>query len=235
MSFFNTITSGISQLAKSKKSSRSSSDNPYSGTQYEDLWNSNPYANNDREDSLWDSIGNLFGFRTGADKWQDELDVRSKEYDAQIASIAREEEYNSESSKVQRMREAGLNPDLQGIQSASSASEFSEPETSPESNSELDSPLSAFAFGESFTSSFSTIANLLLSLEHSSLINEGLANQNAIDLLGLIDDSGSLFDMPDISIDQVAEGEEGIEGTQVPASKAESGRIEVLANSLLLS
>lgn len=215
----------------SDKSTRDPSQNPYSGTQYASQWESNPYANNNREDSVWDRIGNLMGFRTGADKWQDELDVRSQEYDAQLASIVREEEYNSESAKVARMKAAGLNPDLHGLQNASSASEMSEPETSPESNPEIGSPADLIGFGANFTSSLGTIANTLLSLEHSRLVNEGLATQNALDLIDLVNGSGTLFDMPDID-SSPSEGEEGIEGTALEGARAESGRINLIANSL---
>lgn len=220
----------------SDKSTRDPSKNPYLGTQYEEQWNSNPYANNNREDSVWDRIGNLFGFRTGADKWQDELDVRSQEYDAQLASVVREEEYNSESAKVARMKAAGLNPDLQGLGDASSASEMTEPETSPESAAESSSALDSvgkfISLGAGFTESLLKIGNMFLSLEQQGLLNEGLATDNASALVDLVNGTGSTFDMPDLDLSPIEEGQEGVEGVILDASTKISGRNQELANAL---
>lgn len=216
-------------------SSYNRSSNPYAGTQYEDLWNSNPYAQNSRKDSIFDKIGNLFGIRTGADKWQDELDMRAREFDSQLASIVREEDYNSESSKVTRMREAGFNPDLMGIDSASSASEFAEPETSPESSTDagaLQAAGGVLSFGTGFTKSLLDIGNTLLTLEHNSLINEGLANDNASNVLDLVSNAGNYYDMPDLDIDTSDLTPEEAEGVLLDSSKKVSGRIETIANML---
>lgn len=51
-----------------------------------------------------------------------EFAQQSQMYQADIAKYLFELQYNSESSKVQRMRAAGLNPDLVGLDSASEAS-----------------------------------------------------------------------------------------------------------------
>lgn len=114
--------------------SMSSAKEDLKGTQYEDLLNSNPYENMDYQNGIWDSLGDFFGFRTGQDKLREDLSLRSSEFISQVMSLKREEEYNSEAAKVARMKAAGLNPDLQGLGDASQASEFSEPENSPESN-----------------------------------------------------------------------------------------------------
>lgn len=220
----------------SDKSTRDPLKNPYAGTQYEEQWNSNPYANNNRQDSVWDRIGNLFGFRTGADKWQDELDVRAQEYDAQLASVVREEEYNSEAAKVARMKAAGLNPDLAGLGDASSASEFSEPETSPESSAEsssaLDSVGSIISLGSGFTESLLRLGNMFLSLEQQGLVNEGLAADNAANLIDLVNGAGATFDMPDLDLSPIEEGNEGVEGVILDASRKVSGRNQELGNHL---
>lgn len=51
-----------------------------------------------------------------------DLQLKKSEFDAQIALMNWQTWYNSEGQKIQRMRSAGLNPDLIGLDSASTAS-----------------------------------------------------------------------------------------------------------------
>lgn len=71
-----------------------------------------------------DKIGNFFGFRTAQDKFEDEKANKAADIEAQLKAIDREEHYNSAEEQAQRMRDAGINPNLQGGVDAGAASEF---------------------------------------------------------------------------------------------------------------
>lgn len=58
----------------------------------------------------------------GRRKEQQELDLERDKYIENLYARYHDETYNSEAAKVERLRLAGLNPDLQGIQSASETS-----------------------------------------------------------------------------------------------------------------
>lgn len=77
----------------------------------------NPYKNQARNyfQSPWQTWLAGLGFRTESDAWRENMGVQSAEYDAQMALMQYQNEYNSPSAQAARMREAGLNPDLQGI------------------------------------------------------------------------------------------------------------------------
>lgn len=92
---------------------------------YRSLYDANPYRNYQYQLGFWDKIGNLFNFRTSEDRTREEYAQRSNEYISQLQSLSREEEYNSESAQAERMREAGINPSLNGV-NPSSASEMTE-------------------------------------------------------------------------------------------------------------
>lgn len=85
------------------------SDNPM----YEAYYAANPYVGQTYKKTLIDRI---FGgaFRTGYDKWRDEMAVNAAQYDAGIVDLQQQNQYNSEEAKAMRMRAAGENPDLLG-------------------------------------------------------------------------------------------------------------------------
>lgn len=98
---------------------------------YKDLAASNPFLNYDYTPTIMDKIGNFFGFGTAEDKFRTDMQLAARQFDSQLLSTAREEEYNLPINQVARDRAAGLNPDLLGV-SGSQASEFNEPEASPQ-------------------------------------------------------------------------------------------------------
>lgn len=91
------------------------------GTKYEELLKANPYRRQTEFHDTW--------FSKAGTAAREELRQNSANYTADILQRYYAEQYqeqqNSEAAKVQRMREAGLNPDLLGT---SGASEFSQPE-----------------------------------------------------------------------------------------------------------
>lgn len=85
------------------------SDNPM----YDAYYKANPYVGQTYH-KTW--IDNVFGgvFRTGYDKWLNEMQLNSAQYNAGIVDLEQQNLYNLESAKAQRMRAAGENPDLLG-------------------------------------------------------------------------------------------------------------------------
>lgn len=81
-----------------------------------------------------------------------------QERDDALAIAQHQEEYNSEHEKIKRMRAAGLNPDLVGLESASTASEPNMPSGTPPDNGDMT------VFGAVRDS-----ANLFLSSVHEAL------------------------------------------------------------------
>lgn len=98
----------------------------------------NPYSTENRAaykmGSIESFLHDTLGFRTGVDKYNEEMDNAASAWDAQQANNAYEEEYNSAQAQTARMQAAGLNPDLDPSKIApGEATEFTEPEAAPES------------------------------------------------------------------------------------------------------
>lgn len=82
--------------------------------QYDKLFQNNPYRNLEYKQSFWQRIASAFGFRTGADKFAEQAQLNAAEYDADVFALMQQNEFNSPTEQAERMREAGLNPDLLG-------------------------------------------------------------------------------------------------------------------------
>lgn len=82
--------------------------------QYDKLFQNNPYRNLEYKQSFWQRIASLLGFRTGADKFAEQAQLNAAEYDADVFALMQQNDFNSPSEQAERMREAGLNPDLLG-------------------------------------------------------------------------------------------------------------------------
>lgn len=86
----------------------------------------NPYRaqleNNSYQQSWWDKVGNWIGFNTKEDSYRLELERLAKEWDsnAQMQNVT--DDYNSEASQASRQRAAGINPDLNGVDSGAASS-----------------------------------------------------------------------------------------------------------------
>lgn len=87
---------------------------PELGPQYQSLLDANPYRGQTYTRTPWQNVLSALGFRTQADAWEENMRVQAAEYDASIAQKAYDESYNTPSMQVERMRAAGLNPDLDG-------------------------------------------------------------------------------------------------------------------------
>lgn len=118
------------------------------------------YSGDQIVDTGFDKFANWLGFRSSADKARLELEQRRREALLQLKTLESEQEYNSESAKAQRMREAGLNPDLQGLGDASEASEFNEPEASADLSGLTTGTDALVALGNAVSFAFSMYANV---------------------------------------------------------------------------
>lgn len=122
------------------------------GSEYDRLFQNNPYRNLQYHETFWQKIASALGFRTGADKFLESQQTNAAEYDAGIFSMMQQNEYNSPESQAARMREAGINPDLQGLgDNVSAASPIEDPNGMVETSSMNEDIAS---FGSSIASVF---------------------------------------------------------------------------------
>lgn len=84
------------------------------GSEYDRLFRANPYRNLNYKKSFWQQFASALGFRTDADRWLEDAQVNSAEYDAGIYSMMQQNSYNSPEAQARRMQMAGQNPDLLG-------------------------------------------------------------------------------------------------------------------------
>lgn len=95
-------------------------------SEYQKLYDANPYRQQTYQLGLWDKICNILGWRSKEDQWREQLALDANSYDSQLLANQREEEYNSASNQAKQLREAGINPDLNGVETGQ-ATEFNEP------------------------------------------------------------------------------------------------------------
>lgn len=96
------------------------------GTDWAALVAANPYKNISRKQTIWDKIANVFGMRSGYDKFLEQQQMNSQEYISNLTQKAYAEDYESPSAEAQRMRDAGLNPDLLGTEGVNGSSPMPE-------------------------------------------------------------------------------------------------------------
>lgn len=139
---------------------------------YQSLLDSNPYTNLDYKQSNWQRFLSFLGFRTGYDQRKEDLQLQANEYNANVAAMAFENQYNSEAAKSQRMRAAGLNPDLQGIGDASESAGMAEDTNPPQpTGSDIDQVLQIGSALMNGISTAMTFASGLAGLESIDLDN----------------------------------------------------------------
>lgn len=170
------------------------------GSDYANLFNSNPYLNFTRKDGLWDKIGDFFGFRTAQDKsWDSQLNS-AREYAGQVAQLQFENDYNSPQAMAERSRQAGINPDLNGVGDVASAGEFAQEQTSPEFSENEDVFNKAgniLTMLISASGSALGIASQFKELENMNLRNDAQEISNYLQLSGLVPDYINQFIQPD--------------------------------------
>lgn len=111
MAFLNNPKGGVTGSTKVVPNETAA---PSLGPQYQAMLDANPYRNREYEKSGWQNFLSMLGFRTEADAWKENMAVQAAEYDASITQKAYDEQYNNPSAQMERMRAAGLNPDIDG-------------------------------------------------------------------------------------------------------------------------
>lgn len=81
---------------------------------YADLVNANPWKELDYKQSGWQKFLGALGFRTGYDVAKENQQFQYNEYLSNIQSMAFQNQYDTPEAQAERMRQAGMNPDLQG-------------------------------------------------------------------------------------------------------------------------
>lgn len=153
--------------------------------QYQGLLDANPYLNLDYKQSGWQKFLSNLGFRTGYDKRVEDMQLQANEYNANVAAMAFENEYNSDSAKSERMRSAGLNPDLLGTGDSADSASLPE-DTNPPASTESDESsisqfgsmlLSGFSTAVGFAKDIGTLNQLRLANESQDISNvQGIMN-----------------------------------------------------------
>lgn len=111
----------------------------YKGSSFYDTLANNPYLvanNNPFQGTLLQNIGEAFGDFSAEFNYYQNLRSQANQYFANVVDQMRQQEYNSPSAEVARMRAAGINPDLNGGQNIDpgSAAENDQPLQPMEAN-----------------------------------------------------------------------------------------------------
>lgn len=156
------------------------------GADYDKLFQANPYRDLTYRQSAWQKLVSLLGFRTDYDRWKEDAQVNSAEYDAGIFSMMQQNQYNSPEAQASRMREAGMNPDLLGIGDVAGAATPAE-----DPNGMSQNVGDEFAdFGTTIASVFSramTVFKDFKSIEQMNTIIDSQNIDNAVKMTGAID------------------------------------------------
>ena len=152
----------------------------YSG-QYGALRSADPYGSFSYKIGPFEDFFRSLGFRTAYDKYAEQMALASKAYQADVSQKEYDEAYNSPVAQAARMRQAGLNPDLQGTSGVEAASVMSS-----EDNPLSDVPGPDFGSGDA-TRDPMAFANMIMSAltmsvgfakDTASLQQLGIANAN---------------------------------------------------------
>lgn len=179
------VSSYSTDRGNSIKSTNSNVNIPDVPKEYQGLLDANPYMNLDYTQSGWQKFLSGLGIRTGYDKRVEDLQLQANEWNAGVAQMAFENQFNSDAAKSARMRAAGLNPDLLGT--GDSANSASMPEdTNPPAPTETDAEtisqfsnmlMSAFSMATGFAKDIGTLHSISLANQNQEISNvEGIVN-----------------------------------------------------------
>lgn len=91
------------------------------GKEYQKLAAANPYANVQYRQSWMQRFLENLGFRTNKDAYLEGMALQAQEYDNALLQKEYDEKYNSASEQAERLREAGINPDLSDVSAGEAA------------------------------------------------------------------------------------------------------------------
>lgn len=168
---------------------------------YQQLFDNNPYRSKDLtyNKSPWQNFLTALGFRTKADAWEESVQENALQWDAGVYQQMFQDQYNSETAKAQRMREAGENPDLLGTGNVSDASTpFQDPEGINPGESEEGLPgqiastvIGAFNSAVGIAMQFAQLSNINQDIEGKGISNaEHMMNIISQRVLGMTPSGG---------------------------------------------
>lgn len=148
--------------------------------------------------TAFDDLNTSFGGQSSADRLMKQYALNFDDYLKETLNNLETRDYNSEASKVNRMRQAGLNPDLQGL-SQSSEEAFSAPDESlPDpagidaANSQKISSIASFGVqvsnaAMSLITGAVQMSKMFVDIEGSKLDNAGKEIANKVGEQSLVD------------------------------------------------
>lgn len=130
---------------------------------------------------IWEGLG----FRSKFDEYRDSMALNAREYEAQLAEKAHNEEYDSPVEQNARLRAAGINPDLAGETSSGSSSPM-EPDPNAPISPGYNDPVSIVqGFGNTMMTAFTSaigLANSFVGMlgNIEDLHSKNLANHDVV-------------------------------------------------------
>lgn len=148
-------------------------------------WSANPYANFDYKHTWWQKLLEGLGFRTNYDQYKESMAVNAREYEAELAEKAHNEEFDSPLAQSQRYREAGINPDINGDVSAGSSSAMEPDPNAPiQPNADVES---IGQFANTVLGLFSTAVGLSQDVLSLGQIRNAVETGNIANAQGILD------------------------------------------------
>lgn len=203
--YLNLVTGGYTTTRYNREAAQAARNTAASGLtgSYADRAAANPYGNAEFTPNFWQRIGeSWFGDYSARDKFYQEQDQSAMEYINQLLDAQHQEEYNSEGQTAERLRAAGLNPDLQGLEQGSDAVS-AVPDDTPPGGMPNEGINPAEMLGNGLIEgalSFMNPTNILSSgVSLYGAVLAGRKNKSDIELNELSGILGALGKMPDIA------------------------------------
>lgn len=174
---------------------------PSSGTDYNALKQNNPYAQSLRKKTWLDGLVSSLGLQSGYDKYELERKQNELNYEASINQLIQQNAYNSPTEQAERMREAGMNPDLvDGVSDNTQSSEAVPPLALSDMSdviSKANEPIQKFGstIMQALQLAFG-MAESINGIEGMKLSNDGKDISNLLALFNGADNMESKFTQP---------------------------------------
>lgn len=158
----------------------------------------NTIRKNTYQDTFWDRFKEFFGGKRGSKAFQESLDLEDSAYLSELMNAQREQEYNDPAAQAERMRTAGINPDLTGGESLT-----------PGEASQIDDEVLGSGLSAVLTETQSQAAQMPLQLANGimeaagsvmSLVSGGMGISNSLFQMDL-DEVSKVFDLTKQGLD----------------------------------
>ena len=170
-----------------------------------------PYLSYNYHRGIWDSIGDFLGFNTGEDKYRMQQQDRARLALAGLQNDVFQNDYNSALAQAGRMRDAGLNPDINGEVSGENAASLEQPlplmdSSSLSTNDQiLPNIMDFFGTAVAGLQSYGTLKSLLAQVFKTKKETAGVEIKNLQDAYDFAGNYLSSFDPDDSNLPQGVE------------------------------